>query len=135
MQFFGLHTEIGPSPAFSIVVEDILVGLNCVPDIPMLRGKLMVGAGATRTRSGSWRRVVPSHFLGMLCFLTRVSSQVVTHSDMMEMLTNYEYTIDVTSDADGAVETFGTEAGYGIISAEQMLGWIASNCQEACPGG
>lgn len=59
---------------------------------------------------------------------------MVSHSDMMDMLTNYEYTIDVTSDADGAAETFGTEAGYGIISAEQMLGWIASNCQEACPG-
>ena len=60
--------------------------------------------------------------------------QVVTFSDMMEMLTNYDYTIDVTSDAGGEAETWGTEAGYGIISAAQMLGWIALNCQESCPG-
>ena len=53
---------------------------------------------------------------------------------MMEMLTNYDYTIDVTSDAGGDAETWGSEAGYGIISAEQMLGWIALNCQESCPG-
>ena len=53
---------------------------------------------------------------------------------MMEMLTNYDYTIDVTSDAGGEAETWGTEAGYGIISAAQMLGWITANCQESCPG-
>lgn len=53
---------------------------------------------------------------------------------MMEMLSDYTYTIDVTSDADGKKETWGTEAGYGNISANQMLGWIAANCQEACPG-
>lgn len=63
-----------------------------------------------------------------------VSLQVVGHREMMEMLTNYEYTIDVTSDASGAAETYGTEAGFGIISAEQVLRWIASNCQQACPG-
>lgn len=60
--------------------------------------------------------------------------QVVTFSDMMEMLTNYEYTIDVTSDAGGALETFGPEAGYGIISAQQMCRWVADNCAETCPG-
>lgn len=53
---------------------------------------------------------------------------------MMEMLTNYDYTIDVTSDADGAEETFGVEAGFGIISAEKMLNWVASNCPLSCPG-
>lgn len=60
--------------------------------------------------------------------------QVVTYRDMMEMLTNYDYTIDVTSDADGEAETWGTEAGYGIVSADQMLGWVAANCRESCPG-
>ncbi|CAM9844326.1 unnamed protein product [Ascophyllum nodosum] len=62
------------------------------------------------------------------------SPKVVTYSDMMEILTNYDYTIDVTSDAGGEAETWGTEAGYGIISAEQILGWIALNCRESCPG-
>ena len=52
---------------------------------------------------------------------------------MMTMLTNYDYTIDVTSDADGAVETWGTKAGHGIIS-DQVLYWVKKNCQEACPG-
>ncbi|CAM9850942.1 unnamed protein product [Ascophyllum nodosum] len=60
--------------------------------------------------------------------------KVVTYSDMMEMLTDYDYTIDVTSDAGGAPETFGVDAGFGIISAEQMLAWVATNCQESCPG-
>ena len=53
---------------------------------------------------------------------------------MKEILTNYDYTIDVTSDAGGEAETFGAEAGYGLISAEQALGWVAANCQESCPG-
>ena len=53
---------------------------------------------------------------------------------MMEMLTDYQYTTDVTSDAGGKIETWGAEAGYGIISANQMLGWIAKNCQESCSG-
>lgn len=53
---------------------------------------------------------------------------------MMEMMTNYTYTIDVISDADGEEETWGTEAGFGIISADQILGWIAANCRESCPG-
>ena len=53
---------------------------------------------------------------------------------MMEMLTDYDYTIDVTSDAGGAPETFGVDAGFGIISADQMLAWVATNCQESCPG-
>lgn len=50
------------------------------------------------------------------------------------MLTNYDYAIDYTSDADGAAETWGTEAGHGIISAAQMLSWVEANCGEACPG-
>ncbi|CAM9249348.1 unnamed protein product [Ectocarpus sp. 13 AM-2016] len=50
----------------------------------------------------------------------------------MEMLTNYEYTIDYTNDADGAAETWGNEAGHGIISAAQMLAWVEENCSEAC---
>lgn len=53
---------------------------------------------------------------------------------MMQMLTDYTYTIDVISHADDEKETWGTEAGYGIISADKILGWIASNCQESCPG-
>ena len=52
---------------------------------------------------------------------------------MMEMLTDFEYTIDATSDAGGAAETFGPEAGNGIISALQMCRWVADNCAEACP--
>ena len=53
---------------------------------------------------------------------------------MIEILTDYDYIIDATSDAGGAPETFGLEAGFGIISADQMLGWVAINCQESCPG-
>lgn len=60
--------------------------------------------------------------------------QVVTYGDMMKVLTDYTYAIGVTSDANGKKETWGAEVGYGIISADQMLGWIATNCQEACPG-
>ncbi|CAN0279349.1 unnamed protein product [Ascophyllum nodosum] len=60
--------------------------------------------------------------------------RVVTYNDMMEMLTNYDYTIDVTSDAGGEAEIWGNEAGYGIISAEKMLGWVAANCHESCSG-
>ncbi|CAM9901846.1 unnamed protein product, partial [Ectocarpus sp. 12 AP-2014] len=43
--------------------------------------------------------------------------RVVEYGEMMEMLTNYEFTIDYTNDADGAAETWGNEAGHGIISA------------------
>lgn len=50
------------------------------------------------------------------------------------MLSNYDYTLDLTSDADGAAETWGADGGYGIISASQMLAWVAANCGEACPG-
>lgn len=50
------------------------------------------------------------------------------------MLSNYDYAIDYTSDADGAAETFGGEAGYGIISASKMLAWVEENCATACPG-
>lgn len=50
----------------------------------------------------------------------------------MEMLTNYDYTIDYTSDAGGAPETWGIEAGHGVVSASQMLGWVQDNCREAC---
>eukprot|EP00904_Undaria_pinnatifida_P008988 jgi/Undpi1/5219/HiC_scaffold_2.g00501.m1 len=59
--------------------------------------------------------------------------RVVTFNDMMEMLTDYDYTIDVTSDAAGAADTYGVEAGYGIISAQQMCLWVAQNCPQACP--
>lgn len=40
---------------------------------------------------------------------------------MMDMLTDYDYTIDVVADAGGSSQEFGPEAGYGIISAAQML--------------
>ena len=53
---------------------------------------------------------------------------------MLEMLTDYDFTIDVTSDAGGAAETFGSEAGFGIISAQQMCAWVAQNCAATCPG-
>lgn len=53
---------------------------------------------------------------------------------MMEMLTNYDYTLDYTNDAGGAAETWGAEAGYGVISAAKMLAWVEANCGEACPG-
>ena len=53
---------------------------------------------------------------------------------MMEIMTNYNYTIDVTSDAGGEVKTWGAEAGYGIMSAAPMLDWVAANCQESCSG-
>ncbi|CAM9830833.1 unnamed protein product, partial [Pylaiella littoralis] len=49
----------------------------------------------------------------------------------MDMLTNYDYTFDYTSDGDGAAETWGAEAGYGIISASKMLAWVEANC-DAC---
>eukprot|EP00752_Nemacystus_decipiens_P009696 g8660.t1 len=58
----------------------------------------------------------------------------VGYTEIMEMLTNYDYTIDYTSDADGAAETWGVEAGHGIISASQMLAWVEANCGDACPG-
>ena len=73
---------------------------------------------------------VPSH---PTLALSR-STKVVGHAEMMEMLSNYDYTIDLTSDADGAAETWGPDGGYGIISASQMLAWVAANCGEACPG-
>eukprot|EP00903_Cladosiphon_okamuranus_P010302 g9750.t1 len=60
--------------------------------------------------------------------------KVVGHAEMMDMLTNYDYTIDLTSDAGGAAETWGRDGGHGIISASQMLAWVAANCVEACPG-
>lgn len=51
----------------------------------------------------------------------------------MEILTNYEFTIDVISNANDAVETFGTEAGFGIISPKKALAWVAANCPSSCP--
>ncbi|CAN0154082.1 unnamed protein product, partial [Ectocarpus sp. 6 AP-2014] len=60
--------------------------------------------------------------------------RVVEYGEIMEMLTNYEYTVDYTNDADGAAETWGNEAGHGIISAAQMLAWVEENCSEACSG-
>lgn len=59
---------------------------------------------------------------------------MVGYDEIMEMLTNYEYTIDATHDGGGAAETWGTEAGHGIISARQMLAWVEANCYESCPG-
>ena len=59
---------------------------------------------------------------------------MVGHAEIMDMLTNYDYTIDYTNDADGTAETWGIEAGYGIISASQMLAWVETNCGAACPG-
>lgn len=53
---------------------------------------------------------------------------------MMEMLTDYQHTIDATSDAGGAAETLGPEAGNGIISALQMWRWVADNFAATCPG-
>lgn len=53
---------------------------------------------------------------------------------MLEMLTDYDFTIDYTSDAEGADETWGAESGHGIISAKQMLAWVEANCAESCPG-
>ncbi|CAN0433161.1 unnamed protein product, partial [Pylaiella littoralis] len=57
--------------------------------------------------------------------------KMVGYDQMMEMLTNYDYTIDYTSD--GTAETWGAEAGYGIISARKMLAWVEANCN-ACSG-
>ncbi|CAN0148641.1 unnamed protein product, partial [Scytosiphon promiscuus] len=58
--------------------------------------------------------------------------KVVGYADLMEMLTDYEYTIDYTND--GAAEAWGPEAGHGIISAAQMLAWVKANCAASCPG-
>ena len=66
--------------------------------------------------------------------LSRLHAQVVGFDEIMEMLTNYEYTIDYILDAGGAAETWGAEAGYGIISASQMLRWVELNCSESCSG-
>lgn len=61
--------------------------------------------------------------------------QEVSQGDIFYMLRNYEYTIDATSDAGGHPETFGYEAGNGIISAKKMLAWVAANCHETCHVG
>lgn len=61
--------------------------------------------------------------------------QVVGYDEIMEMLTDYDYTIDYTNDAGGRRETWGNEAGHGIVSARQMLAWVKANCYESCPGG
>lgn len=58
--------------------------------------------------------------------------QVVGYAELMEMLTDYEYTIDYPNDGDP--ETWGPEAGHGIISAAQMLAWVKDNCADSCPG-
>lgn len=52
----------------------------------------------------------------------------------MEILTDYDYTVDFVGDADGATEAFGGQAGYGIISASKALAWVETNCAAACPG-
>lgn len=69
----------------------------------------------------------------LICATLRIG-KVLTRDDFMEILTDYNHIIDYTSDADGALETFGAEAGYGIISAYQMLSWVEQNCASACPG-
>ncbi|CAM9859867.1 unnamed protein product [Pylaiella littoralis] len=61
--------------------------------------------------------------------------KAVMYDEMMEMLTNYDYTIDYISDGDFYAERWGAEAGYGIISARKMLAWVEANCHEACPEG
>ena len=48
---------------------------------------------------------------------------------MMEMLTNYDNKVDGTSG-----KTWGPEAGYGSISVNHILAWVARNCQASCPG-
>ncbi len=50
------------------------------------------------------------------------------------MLTDYDYTNDYTNDAGGAPETWGSEAGHGVLSGRQMLAWVEANCHESCPG-
>lgn len=59
---------------------------------------------------------------------------MVGRDDLMEMLTSYSYTIDYTGDAGGAAETFGGEAGYGIISGAKLLSWVQANCPSSCSG-
>ena len=53
---------------------------------------------------------------------------------MMEMLTNYDNKVDDTSDAGSEGKTWGPEAGYGSISVNHILAWVARNCQVSCPG-
>ncbi|CAM9810968.1 unnamed protein product, partial [Ascophyllum nodosum] len=53
---------------------------------------------------------------------------------MMEMLTNFDDKVDDTSDAGAEAKTWEAEAGYGRISVNYILGWVARNCQESCPG-
>lgn len=50
------------------------------------------------------------------------------------MLTDYDFTIDYTSDAGGAAMTYGIEAGFGIVSARKMLDWVEAYCPMSCPG-
>ncbi|CAM9139401.1 unnamed protein product [Discosporangium mesarthrocarpum] len=58
--------------------------------------------------------------------------RIVTHVEMMEMLADYQYMIDYTSDSNSAEEQFGVEAGHGIISALQMTKWIRKHCPKSC---
>lgn len=60
--------------------------------------------------------------------------QVVGRHDVLEILTDYDYINDYIGDAGGLPETFGAEAGYGIISASKALAWVERNCPLACPG-
>lgn len=64
--------------------------------------------------------------------LLALDPQVVGFADIMEMLMNYDYIIDCTSVAGGTAETWGMEAGHGVVSASQMLGWVQDSCREAC---
>lgn len=63
-----------------------------------------------------------------------VPGQVVLRSELLEILTDYDFTVDYTADAGGAEETFGIEGGFGIISASKALSWVEQNCALACPG-
>lgn len=53
---------------------------------------------------------------------------------MIKILTDNTYTFDATSDAHGTKETWEAEPGDGNISVDEILGWVAANCQESCPG-
>eukprot|EP00752_Nemacystus_decipiens_P009695 g8659.t1 len=99
------------------------------------RGPCIVN-GETRTFEYFPGTSAAAPVAGAIATLVRAACfpKEVGYTEIMEMLTNYDYTIDYTSDADGAAETWGVEAGHGIISASQMLAWVKANCGDACPG-
>lgn len=69
-----------------------------------------------------------------ICYCDSPYEQVVGRKEVLEILSNYTYTIDYISDANGKPETFGPEAGYGIISGSEILSWVRQNCAVSCPG-